>query len=148
MIEKEICKAFSSALKGAFGDIPIEGNFLPPSGANPKGAEPRRTALARVTVSPRAYPAYSATVAEVQMMTEVSFSLAADPDLSRTLAAFEAVTDLYTRWQMDVMAAKAALGDAVVGFRLAGGTFEDADGETKTRTFTHTTIIKTRREAK
>lgn len=148
MIEQEICKAFSSALNGACGDVPIEGNFLPPSGANPKGAEPRRTALARVTVSPRGYPAYSATVAEVQVLTEVSFRLSADPDLSRTLAAFEAVTDLYTRWHMDVRAAKAALGDAVVGFRLAGGTFEDADGETKTRTFTHTTIIKTRREAK
>lgn len=143
IVEKDICKAVADALKGVLGDVPVEGNFLPPSGSSPKGAEPHRTALARVTVSPRAYPAYTAAAAEVRADTEVTFTLAADPDLSRALAAFAAVTGLFEGWHADIRAAKAALGERTLGVRLAAGTFEDADGETKTRTFTHTLTIKT-----
>lgn len=87
-IEQDICSRVSEAVKPLLKGIPVEGNFLGPSGSNPKGAKPYRTALARVEVSPRACAAYTAAVAEVRVSVEASLSLAADPDLSRALAAY------------------------------------------------------------
>lgn len=143
-IEQDICRRVSEAIRPLLDGIPVEGNFLGPSGSNPKGTEPYRTALARVEVSPRECAAYTAAVAEVRVRVEASLTLAADPDLSRTLAAYEAVTGLIASWHGDVRAAKAALGDAVVGVRLAGGEFDEGDGNAKARTFSQSAAVKVR----
>jgi len=170
IIEQELCKALAAVFEGVLNGVSIDGNWIPPKGGNPKGAEARKMVSLYIRVGSRNYTSYTTRVAEIMVSFEFKAALASDPNLSRSAEAYEATVGRLEDWQHDIEAVKRDLTieakardegeDSTlrlglnpspspafdpVGLVLGGNAPEfDPKDEDENRTFTQTITIKGR----
>jgi len=149
IIEQELCKTLATVFEGVLNGVSIDGNWLPPKGGNPKGAEARKMVSLYIRVGSRNYTSYTTRVAEIMVSFEFKAALASDPNLSRSAEAYEATIGRLEDWQHDIEAVKRDLTISglfdPVGLVLGGNAPEfDPKDEDENRTFTQTITIKGR----